>query len=245
MKSAALHDLLKTYHQHPTPEAMEQLVEGFLPIPKAIAARFSGHGIEYDDLFQVASMALMKAIQRFEPDKGFQFVTYATPTIVGDLRNYIRDKNNLVKASRSAKNLLYNINKVKDEFVQTHFREPDIQDLSELLNVDRSEIINALLAQNSANIVSLDSSIDDESSDTLSAFIGYDEEGYNRLENEGFMEWIKSHTSSQEYQLLLHRFLENLSQRETAKLLQVSQMQVSRLEKRILNRLKSFAHEIQ
>ncbi len=245
MTSAALQDLLKDYHKKPSPDLMEILVEGFLPIAKAIAARFAGNGIEFDDLFQIASIALMKAIQRFEPEKGFQFVTYATPTIVGDLRNYIRDKNNLIKASRSAKNLLYNINKVKDEFMQTHFREPDIDDLSTLLKVDKSEIINALLAQNSANIMSLDSSIDEDNNETLATFIGYDEEGYSRLENEGFMEWLQSHTSPQEYSLLQYRFIDNLSQRETAKLLQVSQMQVSRLEKRILTRLKGFAHEIQ
>lgn len=245
MNAPALHTLLLEYHKNQDPDLLESLVEGYLPIAKAISTRFAGHGIEYDDLLQVASIALMKAIQRFEPEKGFQFVTYATPTIVGDLHNYIRDKNNLIKASRSAKNLLYNINKVKDDFLQTYFREPSIQDLAEILKVDSSEIINALLAQNASLTVSLDASLDEDMNESLSAFIGYNEEGYLRLENEGFMEWIKSHTSTQEYKLLQHRFLENLSQRETAKLLEVSQMQVSRLEKRILTRLKEHIHEIQ
>lgn len=245
MNAPALHTLLLEYHKNHDPDLLESLVEGYLPIAKAISARFAGHGIEYDDLLQVASIALLKAIQRFEPEKGFQFVTYATPTIVGHLRNYIRDKNNLIKASRSAKNLLYNINKVKDDFLQTHFREPSIQDLAEILKVDSSEIINALLAQNASLTMSLDASLDEDMSESLSAFIGYDEEGYLQLENEEFMEWIKSHTSTQEYKLLQYRFLENLSQRETAKLLEVSQMQVSRLEKRILTRLKEHIHEIQ
>ncbi|MDY5730927.1 MAG: sigma-70 family RNA polymerase sigma factor [Eubacteriales bacterium] len=245
MTQDTLQKLLVQYAKQPSPDLLESLTEGFIGIPKAIAAKFTGHGIEYDDLLQVGSIALMKAIQRFDPGMGYKFITYATPTIVGDLRNFIRDKSNLIKASRSTKNLLYNMNKVKDHFVQENYREPNLQELAELMQVDKNELMEALLAQNSTNVSSLDASIDDESSDSLSAFIGYEEQGYINIENEGLMEWIKSHTSSQEFQLLQYRFMHNLSQRDTAKLLKVSQMQVSRLEKRIFLRLREHINEIQ
>lgn len=238
MGESTLNALLLEYSKHPSPELMEQLVEGFIGIPRSIATRFVGHGVEFDDLFQVASMALMKAIQRFEPDKGYKFITYATPTITGDLRNYIRDKKDIVKASRSTKMLLYKINKLKDKFLQEYFREPNMQEIAEELGIDTTEVIDALMMQNALNVVSLDSKPqDDDDKDDLYQFLQYEEEGYKRLENKSFIEWVKEHTTSQEFALLHYRFAENMSQREVANILKVSQMQVSRLERRIFHRL--------
>ena len=244
MSESSLDALLLEYSRRPAPELMNELVEGFIGIPKSIATRFVGHGVEYDDLFQVASMALMKAIQRFEPEKGYKFITYATPTITGDLRNYIRDKKDIIKASRSTKLLLYRINKLRDEFLQEHFREPNMQELAQGLNIDTSEVIDALMTQNALSTVSLDAKPnDDEDKDDLYQFLKYEEEGYKRIENKSFIEWVKEHTTTQEFQLLHYRFVDNMSQREVANILKVSQMQVSRLERRIFQRLNGLVEE--
>lgn len=243
MEESGLNDLLVQYSKSPSPQLMEKLVEGFIGIPKSIAYKFTGHGVEYDDLFQVASIALMKAIERFEPDKGFKFITYATPTITGDLRNYIRDKSNIIKASRITKQLLYKINKLKDSFLQQYFREPNIQEIATELGVEASDVIDALMTQNALNVRSLDARLDDEDKDDLYQFLKYEEDGFTRIENSSFINWVKSHTSEQEFTLLKHRFVENMSQREVASILKVSQMQVSRIEKRIFARLKELSYE--
>lgn len=246
MEASRLNELLLEYSKHPSPELMEQLVEGFIGIPRSIATRFVGHGIEYDDLFQVASIALMKAIERFDPEKGYKFITYATPTITGDLRNYIRDKKDLIKASRATKILLYKINKLREKFLQEQFREPNMQEIADELGIGTADVVDALMTQNALSTVSLDAKPDDDDDkDNLYQFLQYEEEGYKRLDDKEFVQWVKDHTTAQEFDLLHHRFVQNMSQREVASLLKVSQMQVSRLERRIFQRLNSLADKLE
>ena len=114
MNELSLTPLLESYARMPSPGLMEQLVEGFLPLSHAIARRFIGHGVELDDLQQVAAMALMKAIERFEPERGLKFTTFAAPTITGEVRNYIRDKGSIMRMSRDARSQLYRMQQVQE-----------------------------------------------------------------------------------------------------------------------------------
>ena len=107
MNEENLTTLLTAYAASPAPETLERLVEGYLPLSRAIARKFAGRGVELDDLEQVAAMALMKAIQRFEPDRGLKFSTFAMPTIAGEVRNYLRDKGSMLRMSRDSRSLLY------------------------------------------------------------------------------------------------------------------------------------------
>ena len=243
MNDSALMPLLNQYRKKPSNELMEKLVEGYIDIPRIIAARFKGQGVDEDDLFQVASLALMKAIERFDPDMGNKFVTFATPTIVGDLRNYIRDKGSIMRTSRTTRSQLYKMQKIRDDFEQNYYREPTLQELSDLMEISREELIKILMQRDQAIVTSLDATINEDDTDTLGGFIGVLEEGYQGVDNQNLIEWIKNHTNSQEFALLEFRFIEDLSQRETAKKLGVSQMQISRLEKRILTRLKALEAE--
>ena len=122
--------LLTAYAASPAPETLERLVEGYLPLSRAIARKFAGRGVELDDLEQVAAMALMKAIQRFEPDRGLKFSTFAMPTIAGEVRNYLRDKGSMLRMSRDSRSLLYRLQRVRDELTQQLQREPSIRELA-------------------------------------------------------------------------------------------------------------------
>ncbi len=241
MNESALIPLLNQYRNKPSPDIMEKLVEGYIDIPKIIASRFKGQGVDEDDLFQVASIALMKAIERFNPDLGNKFVTFATPTIVGDLRNYIRDKGGIMRTSRTTRSLLHKMQKVRDQFEQNYFREPTLQELADAMEISREELIKVILQRDQAMVTSLDVTVNEEESDTLASFIGALEQGYKQVDDQNLVDWIKNHTNPQEFALLEFRFIDDLSQRETAKKLGVSQMQISRLEKRIVTRLKTLA----
>ena len=131
MNDLHLTPLLDAYAQAPSSELMSQLVEGYLPLCYAIARRFMGRGMELDDLNQVAAIALMKAIERYEPQRGLKFVTYATPTITGEIRNYLRDKGSLVRFSRDGRNQLYKLEKVRSRLSQELMREPTLRELAE------------------------------------------------------------------------------------------------------------------
>lgn len=239
MTQSALLDLHKQYLLQPSKALMSQLVEAYLCIAKAIAKRFVKQGVEYDDLVQVASIALMKAIERFDPDMGNKFITYATPTIAGDLRNYIRDKESSIKYARSYRSILYNMEKHREAFQKEHFREPSLNELAQSMNIPKADLVDALMLQNATNTISIDYKPHDEEGLSLGDMIANNEDCYEQIDNSSFMEWVKANTSDQEFSLIKCRFFDNLSQRETASILKVSQMQISRLEKRILTRLKS------
>ncbi len=230
--------LIENYYQHPSQQGLDQLVEAYLPFAKRIAQKFVGRGIDLEDLEQVASMGLLKAIERFEPERGLQFTTYATPTIVGDLRNYIRDKGNILRLPRGAKNKLYHLEKARDDFYQTFFREPNFQELAEKMNMTIEEILQLLEFREKGEVFSLEASIDEQNDNPFSTFIGEEEQGFHQVEENDWLHWIYSIVNPKEKKLLKLRFEQELGQRETAKHMGVSQMQISRMERKLLEKLR-------
>ena len=236
MHMASLH---ASYAQSPSPDVMEQLVEGYLPLSRAIARKFTGRGVEQDDLEQVAAIALMKAIERFEPDRGLKFTTYATPTIAGEVRNYLRDKGSLLRVSRDARSRLYQMQQVRDKLTQQLMREPTVKELAAGMGIDPEELLSLLDQREATDVMSLSAaSSTDEDAQLLEEKLGTVERGYEQVEQSEWMQWIMRQLSDTEKQLLQLRFIEKLGQRDTAKMMNVSQMQVSRLERRMLARLR-------
>lgn len=239
MNEENLTALLTAYAASPAPETLERLVEGYLPLSRAIARKFAGRGVELDDLEQVAAMALMKAIQRFEPDRGLKFSTFAMPTIAGEVRNYLRDKGSMLRMSRDSRSLLYRLQRVRDELTQQLQREPSIRELARAMDLTDDELLALLDARSASEVVSIDSMVtDEEDGATLEKFLGESETGYTRVENRDWMNWVYSQVTPMERQLLDLRYHDRLGQRDTAKALGVSQMQVSRMERRLLTRLR-------
>lgn len=231
--------LLERYAQTRDPAVRDALVEGYLPLARAVARKFAGRGAEMEDLEQVASIALLKALERFEPERGFRFVTYAVPTITGDLRNHLRDRAGLMRMPRDMRQRLYQMTKEQEAFEQEHLRAPTAPELAARMGISPEELLTLLNMRTQSEYVSLDTPVGEEGDSSLQDFISSRENGYERLERSEWMKWILSKVNETERELLLLRYRDGLGQRETAKRLGVSQMQVSRLERRVLTRLRA------
>ena len=218
-------------------ELRDALFEEFFPLAKAIARRFSGRGVETEDLEQVAGMALVKALERFESDRGFRFVTYAVPTITGEVRNHLRDRAQGMRIPREKRQKLLQIQQVRDRFSQEHLREPSAKELAEAMQISADELLMLLQMRTQGEVISLDAPLGEDGE--LSAFLGGAEAGFTQVEDSEWMAWVMSKVNEAEKKLLRLRYADGLGQRETAKRLGVSQMQVSRMERRILSRLRA------
>ena len=239
MNDEQLVPLMERYAITRSPALRDELVENYLPLARAVARRFEGRGAEREDLQQVASIALLKAIERFEPSRGFRFVTYAIPTIAGDVRNYLRDKASGMRVPRDARQKLYKMQQTREQFEREQMREPSARELAQAMNIAPDELLMLLDMRNQTDIASLDAPLSEDAEADLSAMLGVDDKGYERVEQSQWMDWIYSKVDDKERQLLTLRYQERLGQRETAKKLGVSQMQVSRMERRVLARLRA------
>lgn len=239
MNDERLVPLLEQYARTRDAGLRDQLVEGYLPLARAVARKFAGRGVEIEDLEQVAAMALLKALDRFEPERGFRFVTYAVPTITGDLRNHLRDRSGLMRMPRDMRQRLYQMTQEQEAFEREHLRAPTAQELAKRMGITPEELLTLLQMRTQSEYVSLDTPVGEEGDTALQDMIGGGDSGYDKLERSQWMEWILSKVNETERELLLLRYRDGLGQRETAKKLGVSQMQVSRLERRVLSRLKA------
>ena len=195
--------------------------------------------MEKDDLEQVAAMALMQAIERFDPERGLQFSTFALPTIAGSVRNYLRDRGSTIRLTRSLREQLTKLRRVSDELTRKLQREPSMRELAEAMELPPEELLTLLDARRAAQPVSLDAETSDEAeAPRLETFLGRLDEGYEQVEQAQWLNWVYGQVTPTEKLLLQKRFEERLGQRETARALGVSQMQVSRMERRLLTRLR-------
>ncbi|HPF87526.1 MAG TPA: sigma-70 family RNA polymerase sigma factor [Candidatus Limiplasma sp.] len=231
--------LFTQYAQTRAIEIRDQLVEGYLPLAKAVARRFEGRGIETEDLQQVASIALIKAVERFDPARGFRFVTYAVPTIAGDVRNYIRDKMGGMRMPRDLRSKLYHMQQVREQYELEHLREPSAKELAAAMKITPDELLMLLDMRKQTDIVSLDAPISEEHAAEIGAFLGTEDKGFEQVEHAQWMDWVYSKVDEKERKLLNLRYAQRMGQREVAKALGVSQMQVSRMERRVLQRLRA------
>ncbi|MBQ3156675.1 MAG: sigma-70 family RNA polymerase sigma factor [Clostridia bacterium] len=239
MDDTRLTPLLADYAATRDRDVMAQLVEGYLPLCRSIARRFRGQGVEMEDLEQVAAIALMKAIERFEPERGFKFTTFAMPTIAGEVRNHIRDKGGAIRVNRDTRSRLYQLRKVTDRLTQQLQREPSLKEIAAAMEVTPDELLSLLDARDASEVLSMDAAMSsDEDAQKLEQRLGVQEAGYEQVEQQEWMKWVLQQVTPQERLLLEKRFIDRLGQRETAKALGVSQMQVSRMERRVLSRLR-------
>ena len=237
MNDEQLAPLLERYALERDVALRDALLEGYLPLANAVARRFVGRGVELEDLQQVASIALLKALERFEPGRGNRFTTYAVPTITGDVRNYLRDKGAGMRVPRDARQKLYVMRQVRERFENEKLREPSAKELAEAMGITPDDLLSLLDLRNQLDVASLDEPLGEDAD--LSSMLGANDGGYDRVDQRQWMDWVLSHVNDSERRLLKLRYGEQLGQRETARRLGVSQMQVSRMERRILSRLRA------
>ena len=209
----------------------EILITENLGLVHSCAHRFTGRGIEYEDLFQAGCMGLVKAFDAFDTERGVRFSTYAVPVIIGEMRRLFRD-GGTVKVSRSLKELSLKTTKERENFLLKNGREPTVSELSERLSVSAEEVTEALCA--AAPVISLTAGEDEGGGQTDVPVESPEDEITERLSV------IKAISDLEEKDrtLIKYRYYENKTQTETAKILGMTQVQVSRREKKILEILR-------
>ena len=237
MNADDIHNAAMRYALTKTPEAMEEAVKVALPLCNAIAARFTGRGIELEDLRQVAAMALVNALNGFDPERGLRFTTYVTPTITGTVRNYIRDRAQLVRTPRGLREQGMHMDRELEQMTQQLHREPTVPELSEKMGWSVEQVISVQASRERSQVSSLDAQ--DDNGMMIFDHLGKQELGFENFETREDLRRALLTLSPQERKLIKLRFQDLLSQQASAKKMNLTQMQVSRMERRVLNVLKS------
>lgn len=217
----------------------EQVVLSHLDLADTIARRYSGHGPEADDIRQVAYVGLVKASQRFDPDKGEDFVSFAVPTISGEIKRHLRDHGWVIRPPRPVQELRSQLNGLIGSLAQELGHSPTNMELAHCLDRDLADVREAMVAHESMRPASLDVPVADDEALTLADTIGRADSALERAEVVANLSPALRRLSILERNIVYLRFFEELTQQEIASRIGVTQMQVSRLLKKILTTLHS------
>ena len=229
--------LLRQYKETGDIEIRNQIAEKYLYIADILAKKFVGRGVEYDDLKQVAALALLRGIDRFDPDLGMQFTTFITPTITGEIKNYFRDKSRLVKVPRRLSEISVAVKNFSAKFEAENGVKPSVRTIAETLKLSEEEVVHALEVGGTLSLDSMAGGEDNEER-SLYGLLADDDNQYEAFETKEALAAAMRDFSNTEKALIQYRYVDELSQSETAKRLGVSQMFVSRMERKLLAKLK-------
>jgi RNA polymerase sigma-B factor len=234
--------LFAEYHRTGDLELRDRLVESNLGLAHHLARKFNNRGEPLEDLAQVAALALIKAVERFDPERGLEFGTFAVPTIVGELKRHFRDKGWAVRVPRRVKEVHLRLAPAVAELTSNFGRSPTIPELAEHLDTDTETIIEAMDAGRAYRASSLDtpvSSSDQGTSETLSSIMGALDPNLDKVDQRSQIASLLRDLSEQERLILHLRFYDGLPQSQIAEQVGLSQMQISRLLARLLHRLRA------
>ncbi|HEX4992120.1 MAG TPA: SigB/SigF/SigG family RNA polymerase sigma factor [Rubrobacteraceae bacterium] len=239
--------LLERYHKQGEEGARELVIQEQLPLAEFLARKFAGRGEPVDDLVQVASVGLIKAVDRFDVDRNIEFSTYATPNILGEIKRYFRDKGWAMRVPRGLQELRQSAKEaIRDETVRTG-RSPSIQELAETLDTNVESVAEALTLGWAYNTASLDAPVsqDEPDGDTIMDLQTDDRSLIEGLEDKILLQEAMESLKDQQQQILKLRFNEGKTQTEIADHIGVSQMHVSRLLRRALDDLRRELQELE
>ncbi|WP_099189767.1 SigB/SigF/SigG family RNA polymerase sigma factor [Tepidibacter mesophilus] len=234
-------ELFIKYKQTNDIEIRNILIENYMYIVDILSRKFINKGIEYEDIYQVGSLGLIYAIDRFDVEKGFEFSSFATPTIVGEIKKYFRDKGWSIRVPRRIQELSKKVNKAKIELQQKNQRPPKVIEIANYLGCSEEEVLEAMEASQGYNTTSLDITYDNDGGDKQVKFIdlmGDEDKNFSNIENEDFLNKFMKSLDEVQIKIMKDRFFENKTQSELAKELNVSQMTISRIEKKIVTKLR-------
>src|SRR3954469_6943604 len=235
----AQHDparLFARYRRDHDPAARDALVARFLPLAYHLARRYHG-GADADDLQQVASIGLLKAIDRFDPARGSAFSSFAVPTILGELKRYFRDHGWAVRVPRDLQDLKLRIDGINQTLTGELGRSPTAAKLAERANATTEQILDALAASTAHHPDSLDQPLGDEGHDAID-FLAAKEPGFERVDDAAYVDTLLDTLSDRERLILRLRFENDLTQAEIGARLGISQMHISRLIRQAITTLR-------
>jgi RNA polymerase sigma-B factor len=238
-------ELFARWQEHGDHRARDELVERFLPLARKLARRYTGAREPFDDLLQVASLGLVKAVDRFDPDRGTAFSSFAVPTILGELKRYFRDLGWSVHVPRGAQEQALEVEEAQQKLAARTGRSPSVQELAEFLEMSIEDVVEALETAAAHHSTSLDVPRDDQDgeSGTLADTFGKEDERFDRVDATATIADAARQLSARERRVLALRFVKDMTQTQIAEVIGVSQMQVSRILRRALTRLSESCNQ--
>ena len=231
-------ELFRRYKERGDERAREQLIVNHLNLVWYLASKFKNRGEQVEDLVQVGTIGLIKAIDRFEPERGLEFTTYATPTIMGEIKRHFRDKGWSVRVPRRLQELSAKVQQINEELTRELQRSPSVAEIAERAGANVEDVLEAMESSSAYNSVSLESGSDgDEDSRPIIERYATEDNDLTSSDDRMLLEDAIRDFSKREKDIIRMRFEEGLTQMEIAERLGVSQVQVSRLLRRTLARI--------
>jgi len=231
-------ELMRQYCETRDLALRNQLAENYIYIAQIVARRFSGRGVDYDDLYQVASLALIRALERYDCGQGVRFPSYATPVLVGEVKNYFRDRYTLIRMPRRHQEMARALDMARDELTRSLGRAPTVHETALEAGMALEVALDVMESQTASFPRSLDAAADAEGEGGIGYTLGADDDNYSKVEEQDMLVRLISTLSGSEKALIRQRFFDGRSQREVAARLGVSQMHVSRLERKLIERMR-------
>lgn len=225
--------------------ARDELASRFMPLARSLALRYQRSGEPLDDLLQVASLGLVKAIDRFDPDRAIAFSSYAVPTILGEIKRYFRDRTWAVRVPRGLQELSMRVDRAVSALSEDLHRSPSVTEIAADVGVSEEEVLEALQAGGAYRAVSFEAPTGGSGEDaaTLADSVGVDESGFDRAEERATLDALLEAVGAREREVLRMRFEQDMTQAEIGAAIGVSQMQISRIIRQALQRLRDAADE--
>lgn len=235
-------ELFDRWRKYEDRRARDDLIERFLPLAHKLARRYAHSGEPHEDLVQVASLGLVKAVERFDPDRGFAFTSYAVPTILGELKRHFRDTGWALHVDRGAQELGRKILAAQQELSSHNGHPPTVGELSEYLGISEERVLDGLQTAEAYDAVSLDAPSDDGVTSRLDS-IGGEDDRFELVDEQTAISAAARNLPQREREILFLRFGEDLTQSEIAERIGVSQMHVSRLLRSSLQQLRALTDD--
>ena len=232
--------LFRRWQRDADTHAREALVRRFMPLARSLARRYGRSSEPFEDLLQVASLGLLKALDRYDVDRGHPFPSFAVPTILGEMRRYFRDSGWAVHVPRGAQERALKVRDAQERLSNERGRAPTVRQLAEYLEVETGDVVDALQAILAYETLSLDAPRPGADGDVVAYgdSVGREDERYELVELDATVSSVLGHLPPRERMILRMRFVEDLTQTEIAERVGISQMQVSRLLRRSLDQLR-------
>lgn len=234
------HELFRRYKEEGDVEAREKLVMSHMNLVRFLANKFKNRGEPLDDLIQVGYLGLLKAIDRFDPSRGLEFTTFATPTIMGEIKRHFRDKGWSVRVPRRLQELSAKVNQATDVLTTELQRSPKIEEIAEYLDASVDEVLEAMESSSAYSSVPLEGTGNNDNDDAPSVLDRYatEDSALNFTDDRLIIEEALKGFSPREREVIDLRFLQGMTQIEIAEQLGISQVQVSRLLRRTLKKIQ-------
>jgi RNA polymerase sigma-B factor len=230
-------ELLRRWHEEGDRAARDEVAELSLPLARSLARRYVGKGEPLEDLEQVASLGLLKAIDRFDVSRDVRFATFAVPTIAGELKRHFRDRGWMLRVPRDIQELSARVTRCREAFTREHSRSPTVAEVAAALGESDERILDALRAADAYRMMSLDEPARGAEGGALEA-LGGEDDGFARAEERAMLRIGLETLAPREREILRLRYYEGMTQREIARAVGMSQMHVSRLIRRSVDAMR-------